>query len=248
MVINQDCDQPIPVICIDWSAVNAGEVFNTNSWTGISKGVIQSCWTEYSVLDHCAHLIIDICQQRESLCRNQIEEIKGQWRNSKFDWRHCTFRSQNSDLHIYIKAFFTCVKTLLDLLMQLLSSEKIIVVVVDGFHRHKNIYGGTVINALENNAKGNKKQIAQKVVKLLEEHKTLWIDQVILARDNFIHPEKGVYQLMFRLEFEEKMNNLECVEIIPPIVCSYSIDQYVEQTSKNIQIFATLFLEIVGCK
>src|SRR3989338_4278399 len=49
----QEAQPRIPVICVDPSSVAGAELFDPNSWFGHSKGVVHSCWTEYSVLHHC---------------------------------------------------------------------------------------------------------------------------------------------------------------------------------------------------
>lgn len=183
-------EAPIPVICVDPSSVAGAEMFNPNSWSGESKGIIQSCWTEYSVLHHCIAQISDMCNDAEHLCAKNIETIQQQWHAAKFELGRVAIFGQQPDMHIRIEAFFSGVKTLLDLLVQLLSTEKIVSSVVDGFHRMKDVYGGRVLNALGNNAQKNKKDAAAKLEAMISEHKKLWIDQVILARNQLIHPKK----------------------------------------------------------
>jgi hypothetical protein len=232
----------VPVICADESTIASAKIFSPNSWSGASKGIVQSCWTEYSVLDHCVGQIKSICGASEHLCQKHIETILQQWRVQKFDLQKVVIFSQLPDLHLCIEAFFSGVKTLLDLLVQLLTSEKVVIGAIDGFHRTKNIYGGKVLNALAKNASSSRQQIATRMQELINEHKTLWIDQAILARDQFIHPEKGIYQLMFQLEFTEQRDNLVCVKASPPVINSEAIDQYAKRVLKHMEVFASKFL------
>jgi len=236
---------PIPVICVDPSSVAGAEIFNPNSWSGESKGIIQSCWTEYSVLHHCVAQISDMCNDAERLCAKNIETIQQQWHALKFYLGRVAIFGQQPDLHIRIEAFFSGVKTLLDLLVQLLSTEKIVSGAVDGFHRTQDTYGGRVLNALRNNAQKEKKDAAAKLDAMISEHKKLWIDQVILARDQLIHPEKGMLQLMFHLEFEEKANSLVCVKANPPEIDSTPIHLYAQDILKQAAVFSMSYLGLL---
>ena len=235
----------IPVICVDWSSVAGAEIFNPNAWSSASKGIIRSCWTEYSVLHYCSRQITAMCQEAEPLCQKHIETIQGQWRLAKVDLHKIVIFGEVPDLHIRIEAFFSGVKTLLDLLVQLLSSEKVVGVKLDGFHRVKNIYGGKVLNALAKNAVRHKEPIARKIRTLVTEHKTLWINEVIQARDWLIHPEMGIHQLTFQLEFIEEGSNLVCTQILRPTVGTVAIDEYAERVLQHVQIFTSLFLGLL---
>ena len=200
----EESDNPIPVICVDTSGVAGAEIFNPNPWSGGSKGLVQSCWTEYSVLHHCVAQLSAMCDGAERVCAGNLETLQKQWRMAKFDLQKLAFFAQQPDLHIRVEAFFSGVKTLLDLIVQLLSTEGIVAAAVDGFHRDQSGYGGRVLNALRNNAVKARKDAAAKLDALISEDKKAWIDQVIFARDQLIHPEKGMYQLMFTLELSER--------------------------------------------
>jgi len=234
---------PVPVICVAPSSFAAADMFNPNFWAGGSKGLIQSCWTEYSVLHYCAGQISDMCNDADRLCAKNIETIQQQWRAAKFDLGRVVFYSQQPDLHIRIEAFFSGVKTLLDLVVQLLSTEKVVSGPIDGFHRTKDVFGGKVLNALRNNAL--QKEAAARFEALISEHKELWIDRAILARDRLIHPEKGMHQLMFHLELAEDANSLVCVKVHPPAVDSKPIHQYAEDVLRQITTFSPAFLGLL---
>ncbi|MBE3124235.1 MAG: hypothetical protein IMZ57_01080 [Acidobacteria bacterium] len=235
----------IPVICIDPSSVTGAEMFNLNSWPSDSKGVIQSCWAEYSVLHHCVAQISDMCNDAERLLAISIKTIQQQWHAERFDLERVAIFSEQPDLHIRIEAFFSGVKALLDLLVQLLSTEKIVSEVIDGFHRTGDIYGGRVLNTLKNNALKNKKDAAAKLDALISEHKKLWIDQVVLARDQLIHPDKGTHQLMFRLVFEERANALVCIKAYPPEIGATPMHIYTQDILKQATVFSMSYLGLL---
>jgi hypothetical protein len=119
-----ESENRVPVICVDPSGVVGTDIFNPNSWSAGSKSVIQSCWSEYSVLHYCFEQILGMCTNADWLCEKHIATLQEQWRLTKFPVENMIFFAQQPDLHIRIEAFFSGVKTLLDLLAQLLSTEK----------------------------------------------------------------------------------------------------------------------------
>jgi hypothetical protein len=134
------------------------------------------------------------------------------------------------------------VKTLLDLVVQLLSTEGVVSAPIDGFHRIKGVFGGKVLNTLRNNAVMKDK--AAMIEDLISEHKAIWIDQAVLARDRLIHPEKGLHQLMFHLELAQDGNSLTCVKIHPPLVGSMPIHLYAKDVLKQITLFSSALLRL----
>ena len=74
---------PIPVICVDASSVAGAEIFDPNSWSGGSKGLVQSCWTEYSVLYYCVTQLSAMCDSAERLLAKNFETLQQQWRISQ---------------------------------------------------------------------------------------------------------------------------------------------------------------------
>ena len=126
-----------------------------------------------------------MCKEREKICQRHITTIQQQWAKQKFDLRKVTIYGQYPDLHIRIEAFFSAAKSLLDLLVQVLSTEKIVNIKLDGFHRVKDNYGGTVLHALENNASGAKKEVAAKIHTLIAEDKKNWMPNYPCARSAY---------------------------------------------------------------
>jgi hypothetical protein len=245
MAITGECANRTPVICVDPSGVAGAGMFNPNAWSNGSKGVIQSCWTEYSVLHYCVGQILDMCTNAESLCAKNIATLQQQWQLARFDLNKMVFFAQQPDLHIRIEAFFSGIKTLLDLLMQLLATEKIVGGGVDGFHRDKDIYGGRILNVLRGNAVKGRQGVAAKLDTLISEHKNLWIDELILARDLLVHPQKGMHQLMFNLELAETNGSLVCIKAHPPEINSKPIHLYAQDTLKQVTAFSSIFIGLL---
>lgn len=239
-------DSRVPIICASESTLVGAEVFNPNLWLGKSKGIVQSCWTEYSVLRHCARQIEEMCGIADRLCGTYIGEIQQQWHANRFAVDEVVVYVQAPDLHMRIEALFSGVKSLLDLLVQLLSSERVVGGAIDGFHRTQGRYGGRVLNALANNASNGKKDVAARVLALISQHKVDWIDQAIQARDQLVHPEKGRHQLMFQLDFSEASDKLVCVRVNPPAIGTEAIDLYSNRVLGCVHEFSSGFLGLLN--
>lgn len=245
MAASASANARIPLIFADPSTVVGGEIFNPNSWPADSTGIVQSCLTEFSVLHYCVGQIVVMCKEPGRMCQRQIETLQQQWAAARFDLGKVMLLGEQPDLHIRIEAFFSGVKSLLDLIVQLLTSEKLVAAKIHGFHRDKNIYGGSVLKALQNNVPKERKEEAAKIEALLYEHKEKWIDQLINARDLLIHPQHGVPQLMLHFDCEEKDGKLVCTRINPPSIDSTPIDQYTQRTLKQARTFASELISLL---
>lgn len=237
-----------PVIFVEETAVSSSIYFDVNSWSNDSKGLIQSAWSEYSALCHCITEISSICSDPRSYIQHRINTIKthldsNSLTKDNLDKIECY--AQYSRLHIYIEAFFSSIKSLLDLLSQLLSTENIVGAKIDGFHRKNGEYGGKVLSTITNNAIKENKDKAEKVHKLISSHKSDWIDNVISARDQLVHPNAGMHQLMFKMVFEELNGKIEFAEIRTPMIGNEAIESYVIGTQDNLVVFITDFIAIL---
>lgn len=126
----------------------------------------------------------------------------------------------------------------------LFSSEKVVGGGIDGFHRSQDVYGGKVLNALARNALSDRKETAANVTELITLHKASWIDQAVFACDQLIHPRKGMHQVMFQIEFEEKDGKLIGEKVIPPQIDSVPIDRYARDVLNHAQDFSSIFLAL----
>jgi hypothetical protein len=241
-------EKRIPVICVDPSTMAGAELFNPNAWEGASKGVVQSCWSEYAVLHHCVRQLVEMCEGGDKICAGNVATIQDQWKQAKFDLKKVECFAQQPDLHIRIEAFFSGVKSLLDLIVQILTTERAVAAPIDGFHRDGDVYGGRVLKTLRNNATKERKELASKIDALISEHKEKWIDRVIAARDRLIHPAKGMHQLMFHLEFVEKDGSLVFVRAHPPQVDSTPIHKFAGEVLEHLTAFCSDLLKLVGEK
>ena len=237
----------IPVISLAKSSVDAFRLFNPNDWSGISKAIILSCSTELSLLHFEEKLISKLCRYPKKLCKPHFESFQKSWVSPNSSLPKTVCFAQVPELHTSIKALFACFKGLLDLIVQLLSSEGIVNASLNGFHRKdKNgvtIYGATVLNALKNNACAAKKTIAKNIYDLINSHKEKWIDNVIEARDFLIHPQKGTHQVMFEIKLKSVKNTLVYKNAVPPSVESFRVDIYAKNQIKNVENFAKSFLK-----
>ena len=150
----------IPVISLAKSSVDAFRIFNPNDWSGISKAIILSCSTELSLLHFEAKIISELCRYPKRICKPHFENLKRSWGSPDSSLIKTACFAQVPELHATIKAFFAGLKGLLDLIVQLLSSEGVVNANLDGFHRkYKSgvpIYGASALNALTNNACSDK--------------------------------------------------------------------------------------------
>ena len=234
-----------PVIWLHPSSVAGVEIFNPNYWDGASKTFVQSCWSEYSVLHHCSKQINDICANAGSLVTSHLESLNAQWNAKRFPLQEMIFFAEEPDLHIRIEAFFCGMKSVLDLLAQLLSTEKIVSCKIDGFHRHKDVLGGKIVNALSNNVVKGRNEAAHKIAALILDHKSCWIDQAIHTRDFLVHPSRGAQQLMFKLDIVEANGLLVCRGAFPPEIDSVPIQAYAKTSMANIAAFSVAFLALL---
>jgi hypothetical protein len=199
----------VPVICASQSSVISAGIFNPNSWENPeSKGIVVSCGAEFSALHHCVGQLNEMCQQSEEICRESIDTVVANWRRAPFDVSRLDYFVEHPDYHVHVEAFFSSVKSLLDLIVQLLQSERIVVASVRGFHREGGVYGGRVLKVLRNNSWKERRGVAVRIADFLGEQKALWIDKLIGQRDGLLHPEKGMTQVMFQFDLVENDGQL----------------------------------------
>lgn len=233
--------QKIPVMMVAPTTGTSAHSFNPNDWEGVSKGLIQSCQTEYGLFLHCQATVVSLCEQGRELCAGQIADVQQQWATAKFDLSRCDFFAEVPGFHVHAAAFFSAAKALLDKLAQLLSSEEIVGSHVHGFHEN----GDRVVRSLQRTARADRRPIAKPVETLIHRHKELWIDDLIVVRDGLLHPPRGSTQAMFRLVMSEHAAEIVCNEVIPPMVQQIPIDRYLGGVSTHAGEFITQYLALV---
>jgi len=167
-------------------------------------------------------------------------EKQGQWRLNR-----CCYFVEIPEVHLFIQAFLGAVKALLDLLVQLVSTEDIVRTKVHGFHRDGARIGGKVLKILNNNAAASRKPVASRLSRFLEEEKTVWIDEVVRVRDDLVHPDRGMSQVMFALELRSDQGDLKLVRVVQPSVGSEAFDEYAERTLVHVERFSKAFLGLL---
>ncbi len=235
-------DKRITTICVHPSSKSSFRVFNTNDWQGASKAIIESCGTEYSALQYAVDRIEAICSDSKERCRGHFETLQDSMSTPIETVPKLLVYGQVPEVHVLIQAFFSGMKSLLDIVVQLVSSEKIVRSHVKGFHRRGKIYGGKVLNGLSNNVNSGWAEVAQQLTALICEHKQTWIDEVIESRDLLIHSTKGALLLMFDMELAVVGGELVYNGALPPGVGDEQINQYSAKRLANIKEFSLAFL------
>jgi hypothetical protein len=229
----------IPVICVSPSSWASAGIFNPNSWIGDSKGVVQSCGAEYSALRYGVAELSAMCKRSEELCRSQVETLIANWKSAPFDVSRCDYFVEVPSYHLLVESFFSGVKSLLDLIVQLLQTERLVAAAVHGFHRDGDVYGGRVLKVLAGNARKERREDAQRVVEFLRKQKALWVDELIQLRDDLVHPKKGMMQVMFQMDITEKDGQLVW-QVREPLIATYA-----PATLLRVQEFCEKFIALV---
>ncbi len=232
-----------PVLLVDPASVQAFHIFNPNDWSGLSKAIVSSCAAQYGLLNYSVKKLHELFGNAEKICLPKINELKNQWKTSKWPIDKCDYLAEAPEVHLFIQAYLNSIKTFLDLIVQLISTENIVYKKIHGFHKKNRDPGGNLLHTLKNKANDNK--VADCLLKLIVEQKDRWIDEAISARDSLVHPEKGLIQVMFQLEITPKNSGLELKEIRKPSMGTTDFNQWADETFKNLNDFSELFISII---
>jgi hypothetical protein len=235
----------IPVISVDSSSVGAFKLFNPNLWTGDSKAIVLSASTVYSMLQYSRDEIVRICISPIDRCRHHFERLRASWGPSVSSVSSTRCLAQDPQLHLQVAGFFSGMKSLLDLVVQLLNSEGVVAASVHGFHKSGEDCGGTVLNALARNCSKEKRELANRTIALIKEHKSQWIDSVIGARDDLVHPKRGMHQVMFEMHLGVEGSSLAYLDASPPTISGERLDQYASSRLADATRFSEEFLSLL---
>jgi hypothetical protein len=233
----------IPAILLDPASVSAFHIFNPNQWSGLSKAIVTSCAAQHGLLNYSVKKLHELFGNPEKICLPKINELKNQWTTSKWPIDKCKYLAEVPEVHLFIQVFLNSIKTFLDLIVQLISTENIVYKKIHGFHKKKKDPGGELLHTLKNKA-ANKK-LADSLFELIVEQKGKWIDDAVNARDSLVHPEKGLMQVMFQLEIEPKNSELELTGIRKPSMGTTDFNQWADEIFKNLNSFSELFISII---
>ena len=239
-------ERKIPIIYLAHSSIPTYDIFNINNWSDQSKGIVQSCSTEFSILSYEVARIKDLCSDPIKLCYPIYRDLmENQWKIQSWDLSNTVCLAQIPEMHVYIEAFLSGAKSLLDLIVQLISSENIVGSKLHGFHKASGTYGGNVLNCLNKNVRKGQDKTAQVIRDLVVSHKDLWIDELIKARHELIHPLRGTEQLMFHIELEDRDGNLLLKGANPPYIFGSRIDDYSTTIMEHIRQFSISLLDTI---
>lgn len=232
----------IRVLMVHEASRAAYPIFNPNDWTGPSKAIVTSCAAQYGLLNYIAVRLPRVLRDCQKSCKARFRELQGEWTKAPWDSEKCVYLVEIPEFHLQAQAYLATIKTFLDLLAQLITSEGLVDKKVHGFHKKRGQTGGELLHILDGKAYSAKREIASQLHKLVEEQKVLWIDQAIELRDGLVHPEKGMHQVMFGLDIESDKEGLRLIEILHPSIDGQDFGKYAQKTTQHISRFSIRFL------
>lgn len=233
-----------PVLLVDPSSVQAFHIFNPNDWSGLSKAIVSSCAAQHGLINYSVNKLNDLFGNAEKICLPQFIELKNQWKTSSWPIDNCNYLAEVPEVHLFMQVYLNSIKTFLDLIVQLISTENIVYKKIHGFHKKRKDPGGELLHSLKN--KANDKQIAESLLELIVMQKESWIDDAVNARDSLAHPEKGLLQIMFQLEIISKNSEIELTGIRKPSIGTTNFDQWADETFKNLNVFSKSLISIIA--
>ena len=233
----------ISTVLLHQSSVPAFSIFNPNDWSNESKQIVDLCAANYGLLKFTSEMIKDVFENANALCADSFKTLLSQWAMSKWEPSTCNYFVDVPQLHLSIHSFLSSVKTFIDVIVQLISTEGIVSSKIHGFHKKGNSVGGKLLQILNNNARAAKREKARSLHKLIIKHKRLWIDDAVNNRDLLIHPE-GFSKIMFALALSEKNGDLCLDEILKPSFSNMNFDKYAHNTLLHMETFSK---DIIKC-
>ena len=238
----EHADQKTPAIFVFEGTTPAHSIFNPNEWSNDSKAVIASCSAQFALLLFASTALATAHEGVAQICAQRVAELQRQWRASRWDLQRLRYFVEVPSVHLSIQAFLVTVKTLLDLMAQLLSTERVVHTRLHGFHKKGRVVGGEVLYALAHKRNPLRGEAAARIREYLTEQKSVWIDEVVEARDCLAHPTRGAPQVMWELEVKAEDGSLACERIVPPHIGEQAFDRYAASVAGLCEVFATKIL------
>lgn len=235
----------IPTICVDRTAAQAHSLFNANEWSGESKPIILSCAAQYGLLLHALESLSGVFRNGVETCEARFGDLRLHWRTAPWELERGRYLVEVPTVHLYVQAFLATVKTLLDLLAQLTSTQGLAIKKVHGFHKKGQCIGGELLEILAMKAAPGREEAASELRRYLSEQKDIWIDELVRARDNMAHPQRGMYQVMWELGLVVAGGELKCRRVVAPHVNHQSFDEYARKTIGHVKLASANILRIV---
>lgn len=232
-----------PVILVAQESIAAFTIFNPNDWSQASKGIVASCAAQFALLNYANSALSKAQEGAAPICNERLAELQRQWRRSQWDLSRGRYFVEIPAVHLSIQSFLVTVKTLLDLLSQLLSTERIVHTKLHGFHKKGSVVGGEVLHALAKKRNPQQATAAENIRQQIIQSKAVWIDDAVVARDYLAHPVRGAPQVMWELEVRASDGGITCDRIVPPHVGDYPFDHYAKEILAAVDAFATGYLD-----
>jgi len=235
----------IPTICVDRTAAPANTLFNANEWGEQSKPIILSCAAQYRLLLHALGGLSGVFRAGMETCEARLGDLRMHWRKAPWELERGRYLVEVPTVHLYVQAFLATVKTLLDLLAQLTSTQGLVLKKVHGFHKKGQCIGGELLEILTKRAAPGREGAASELRRYLNEQKDIWIDELVTARDNMAHPERGMHQVMWELELLVGGAELKCRRVVAPHVNDQPFDEYARNTTGHVKLASANVLRIL---
>jgi len=156
----------------------------------------------------------------------RVADLRHQWRLGHWDTSRFRYFAEVPAVHLSIQAFLVLGKNLLDLLSQLLSSQRIVHTLLHGFHKKGSVVGGVVLHALTRKRNPRQTSVAEAISEHINRHKATWIDRAVGARDLLTHPVRGTTtQLMCELQIRVDEDQIVCDHVVSPHVGDQPFDR-----------------------
>ena len=235
------------VILVADGTFYAHGIFNANEWADPSKPVVNSCVNQFDLLRFVERSLPRLADDLERACGRAETEMQRQYkRGNKWEVQALQYLVEIPDVHHGIHSFLTTTKTLLDLIVQLLATERIVHVSVHGFHKKGPVVGGEVLHALKQRRNPAVGAAAERIRQYLVEQKTEWIDAAVRVRDDLAHPRRGMMQVMCEMEFGvDESGSLVRTRVLPPQIGALDYDAYIRTTMTQVDQFSREFLGLV---
>jgi hypothetical protein len=246
---NGECQvSKTPIILCHESTWPGFSIFSPTDWGTKSRPIILSCAANYGLLLFDAKLIERVFNNAQALCQPRFDDLQKQWQAAKWNVASCTYLVDVPEVHLSIHAFLSATKTFLDIFVQLFYSEGVVGNEIHGFHSKGDAVGAKVLSTLENNAKGSKKHIAESINELICEHKKLWIDGVVEARNQLTHPQLGLSRAMFGLDLYEANGELMLGKVLKPSFRGEDFSLYARNTLSRLEAFSVKCMDYLKAK
>lgn len=227
-------DERTPTICADRATWSAYSLFNPNEWRVESRAVVSSCAAQFGLLLHTVGCARNEIANGTRACELRLEDLRVQWQMGRWEIGRGRYLVEVPTVHLQVQAFLVTGKTLLDLLAQLASTEGLVIKKVHGFHKKGSAVGGELLHMLSNRASRGKENQASALRAFLESEKTVWIDNLVRARDDLAHPQRGMLQVMWEIQLAESGDGLRADCVVPPHIANLPFDKYVEAPSPRL--------------